>query len=251
MAAALLSFVFGDHVEGFAIVAFIIINALIGFVTELRGVRSIEALRKLGTVSSRVRRNGTVAEIPAQELVPGDVVLLEGGDIITADLRILEASRLQADESALTGESVPVGKGVEQLPEEVVLADDVDIEITNEAKLALARVLYELEDFDRAYRYYREIEAQEVNLSDVIFEEAWAKYRQGDYKKAMGRLVAFSAPSFQGLFQPEQYILQALIYMQYCHYNAAQETVISFLERYGFLLERIHHSYFVFLSFNE
>jgi Ca2+-transporting ATPase len=123
VAAALLSFVFGDHVEGVAIVAVIFINAVIGFVTELRGVRSIEALRRLGTVSSRVRRDGTVAEIPARELVPGDVVLLEGGDIITADLRVKEASRLQADESALTGESIPVGKNVEILPDEVVLAE--------------------------------------------------------------------------------------------------------------------------------
>ncbi len=128
-----------------------------------------------------------------------------------------------------------------QLLEEVVLASDIDKRISNEAKLALARVLYEQEDFENAYRYYREIEAQELNLADVIFEEAWAKYRQGDYKKAMGRLVAFSAPSFQHLFNPEQYILQALIYMEYCHYKAAQDTVISFLERYGHLLERIHH----------
>ncbi len=127
VAAALLSFLFGDHVEGFAIVAVIFINAIIGFVTELRGVRSIEALRRLGTVSSRVRRDGTVAEIPARDLVPGDIVLLEGGDIITADLRILEASRLQADESTLTGESLPVAKNVEKLPDEVVLAERVNM----------------------------------------------------------------------------------------------------------------------------
>ena len=70
VAAALLSFVLGDHVEGLAIVAVILINAAIGFITELKGVRSIEALRKLGIVNSRVRRNGAVSEIPAQDLVP-------------------------------------------------------------------------------------------------------------------------------------------------------------------------------------
>src|SRR5210317_1852763 len=84
VAAALLSFTLGDHVEGLAIVAVILINAAIGFVTELKGVRSIEALRKLGIVNSRVRRNGAVSEIPAQDLVPGDIIILEGGDIITA-----------------------------------------------------------------------------------------------------------------------------------------------------------------------
>ena len=123
VAAALLSFVLGDHVEGLAIVAVILINAAIGFITELKGVRSIEALRKLGIVSSRVRRNGTVTEIPAQGLVPGDVIILEGGDIITADLRILSASKLQADESPLTGESLPVAKSTDILPDKVPLAE--------------------------------------------------------------------------------------------------------------------------------
>ena len=91
VAAALLSFALGDLVEGLAIVAVIMVNAAIGFITELKGVRSIEALRKLGTVNSRVRRNGAVSEIPAMDLVPGDIIILEGGDIITADLRVLNA----------------------------------------------------------------------------------------------------------------------------------------------------------------
>ena len=121
--AALLSFTFGDLVEGLAIVAVIFINAAIGFITELKGVRSIEALRKLGIVNSRVRRNGAVSDIPAQDLVPGDIIILEGGDIITADLRILAASKLQADESPLTGESLPVAKSAATLPDEVPLAE--------------------------------------------------------------------------------------------------------------------------------
>jgi len=123
LAATLLSFFLGDHVEGLAIVAVILINAVIGFVTELKGVRSIEALRKLGTVNSRVRRNSAISEIPAQDLVPGDIIILEGGDIITADLRIISASKLQADESPLTGESLPVAKSVEALQDDVPLAE--------------------------------------------------------------------------------------------------------------------------------
>ncbi|KPK26515.1 MAG: ATPase [Desulfobacterales bacterium SG8_35_2] len=127
IAAALLSFFLGDHVEGVAIVAVILINAAIGFVTELKGVRSIEALRKLGTVNSRVRRSGQVSEIPAQDLIPGDIVILEGGDIITADLRILNGSKLQADESPLTGESVPVAKSADTLQGEVPLAERINM----------------------------------------------------------------------------------------------------------------------------
>jgi len=123
VAAALLSFILGDHVEGLAIVAVILINASIGFITELKGVRSIEALRKLGIVNSRVRRNGSVSDIPARDLVPGDIIILEGGDIITADLRILTASKLQADESPLTGESMPVAKLAEILQGEAPLAE--------------------------------------------------------------------------------------------------------------------------------
>jgi len=127
LAAAVLSFIFGDAVEGLAILAVILINAIIGFITELKGARSIEALRKLGTVNSRVRRVGIIKEIPAKDLVPGDIVILEGGDIITADLRVITASKLQADESVLTGESVPVSKTTDLVKEDAPLADRVNM----------------------------------------------------------------------------------------------------------------------------
>jgi Ca2+-transporting ATPase len=121
--ATVVSFIAGDHVEGVAIGIVIIINAIIGFVTELKGARSIEALRKLGSVSSRVRRNSTVSEVPAKDLVPGDIVILEGGDIVTADLRLVTSSKLQADESVLTGESLPVEKSPDVMPENTALAE--------------------------------------------------------------------------------------------------------------------------------
>lgn len=113
--AAVVSFAFGEFVEGFSIVAVILINAAIGFVTELRAVRSMQALRQLSQVEARVRREGRIQEVPAEELVPGDIVELESGDVITADIRLMEASKLQADESALTGESVPVSKQIERV----------------------------------------------------------------------------------------------------------------------------------------
>ncbi|MGC9529434.1 MAG: cation-transporting P-type ATPase [Candidatus Bipolaricaulaceae bacterium] len=122
-AAAVVSFLFGQWVEGVAIAAVIVINGAIGFVTELQAVRSMEALRRLSKVNARVRREGRVAEIPAEELVPGDMAMVEAGDIVTADLRLVEASKLRADESALTGESVPVGKSVDPVDEDAPLAD--------------------------------------------------------------------------------------------------------------------------------
>lgn len=121
--SALLSFLFGDIVEGFAIVAVILINAAIGFFTELRAVRSMEALKELTKVTAKVRREGSKQEINAQEIVPGDILVLSGGDVVTADARLIEKSKLRVNESALTGESLPVEKVLESLPEDTPLAD--------------------------------------------------------------------------------------------------------------------------------
>jgi Ca2+-transporting ATPase len=122
-AASVASFIFGDVVEGFAILVVIVLNAVIGFVTELRAVRSMEALKELSSVTAKVRRGDNVQEIPAEELVPGDILVLAGGDIVTADARLLKASKLQTDESALTGESVPVAKQTDPIDEEAPLAE--------------------------------------------------------------------------------------------------------------------------------
>ncbi len=122
-AAALFAFWLGEFIDGWAIIAVIVINTLIGFFTELRAVRSMEALFKLGRVNTRVRRDGEVIQVDAEELIPGDVVIIEGGDVITADLRIIEQSKLQADESALTGESLPTSKQNNTVEADAVLAD--------------------------------------------------------------------------------------------------------------------------------
>lgn len=123
VAGAALSFVLRDQLEGFAILVVIAINTLIGFLTELRAVRSTEALRELGSTETTVRRGGVVQRVPAQNLVPGDIVLFEGGDVVTADVRLLTASRAQVNESLLTGESMPVQKSLDVLPVETVIAD--------------------------------------------------------------------------------------------------------------------------------
>ena len=121
--AAVVAFLMVDWVEATAILVVIAINTAIGFATELKAVHSMEALYRLGQVEARVRREGRVREIPAGELVPGDIVIIEGGDVITADLRLVVASRMQIDESALTGESVPVDKSAEPVALEAPLAE--------------------------------------------------------------------------------------------------------------------------------
>lgn len=121
--AAVFSFLYNEIPEAWAISVVILINTGIGFFTEFKAVRSMEALLKLGKVSTRVRRAGSVSEIDAQDLVPGDIVLFEGGDIITADIRIIQSSKVQADESTLTGESMPVAKSVEPIAPDAILAE--------------------------------------------------------------------------------------------------------------------------------
>jgi Ca2+-transporting ATPase len=121
--AAALAFYFEELEEGTAIVAVLAINALIGFLTELRAARSIEGLRALGTRSARVRRDGLVRLIPALQIVPGDIIVLEAGDAISADLRLVEASNLAADESTLTGESVAVEKMARPIAADARLGD--------------------------------------------------------------------------------------------------------------------------------
>ncbi len=122
-AAAALSAAFGQWVEALAVVVVLVLNAAIGFMTELRAVRSMEALRSLGRVHATVRRAGRLQTVEADALVPGDIVVLEGGDVVTADLRVTEASKLQANESTLTGESLPVSKQVAPVAADAPLAE--------------------------------------------------------------------------------------------------------------------------------
>ena len=119
--AVLVSFLFGERVEGFAVIAVILINAIIGFFTELKAVRSMEALRRMSALKTKVLRQGITVEVDARNIVPGDVVVFEGGDIITADLRIVDVSKLQVDESTFTGESLPVGKTETPVAEDAAL----------------------------------------------------------------------------------------------------------------------------------
>jgi Ca2+-transporting ATPase len=111
--AAGVSFALGDRVEAGAILAVIALNALIGFITEFKAMSAIEGLRKATLAVARVVRDGTERQVPAAELVVGDAVLLSGGDRVPADALVIEGASLEADESALTGESVPVPKSHE------------------------------------------------------------------------------------------------------------------------------------------
>ncbi len=121
--AAVASFSFSQWIEGIAILVAIVVNTVIGFLTEFQALRSMKALQELSSVTTKVRRSGQIQEIPAEDLVPGDISVLESGDIVAADLRLLQASKLQVNESSLTGESLPVDKTLDPLESQTPLAD--------------------------------------------------------------------------------------------------------------------------------
>ncbi len=126
--AAIASAVLGDYEDAIAILAIVILNAILGFRQEYRAEKTMLALRQLATPVVRVRRAGEVEEISARELVVGDVVLLEAGNLVPADCRLIESANLRVQESALTGESQPVEKMVDPLPQpEVPLADRLNM----------------------------------------------------------------------------------------------------------------------------
>ncbi len=122
--AALLAAAVGELLDAAVILVVLLLNALLGFYQEYRAEQTLDALRKMLSRRATVRRGGHVTEIDAEQLVPGDVVLLEAGDQVPADGRVLQAHSVEIGEAALTGESLPAGKSVAALTQhDVPLAE--------------------------------------------------------------------------------------------------------------------------------
>jgi Ca2+-transporting ATPase len=124
-AATAVALALGDTIEALAILAVIVINALIGFLTEWKAEQALAALKKQTVPTAHVIRDGKERQIPAEDLVPGDIVILAAGGRVPADGRVVEATRLQIDEAPLTGESHAVVKQTEPLPETNVALGDL------------------------------------------------------------------------------------------------------------------------------
>ena len=132
IAALLSGFVAQEWTDAAIIMVVVILNAVLGVFQETRSEEAINALKKMATPNAHVRRNGQVVEIPSTELVQGDIVLLEAGDVVPADLRLTITESLKIEESALTGESVPVDKEHDQIDEDkVALADQDNMAFAN------------------------------------------------------------------------------------------------------------------------
>jgi len=110
LVAAAITIFIGEYSDAIIILLVVILNAVIGVAQEYKAEKAVEALAKMTTPKSLVRRDGEVVEINSEEVVPGDIVILDAGRYIPADIRLIESANLQVEESALTGESVPVNK---------------------------------------------------------------------------------------------------------------------------------------------
>jgi P-type Ca2+ transporter type 2C len=128
IAATILSGALGDWLEAGAIFAIVLLNALLGFLQERKAEEALSSLRKLSSPNARVLRDGALHSIAAQELVPGDIVELEAGDRVPADVRLISNFGLKAQEAALTGESTPVEKDAGAvLPNESTIAERINM----------------------------------------------------------------------------------------------------------------------------
>ena len=121
--AVVLSALVGELVDAAIIAVIVVFSAGLGFIQEYRAERALEALKKMLSPTITVLRDGKEAEVPSKELVPGDMLLLEAGDRIPADARLVESHSLQSDEASLTGESLPVDKSIQPVATETRVSD--------------------------------------------------------------------------------------------------------------------------------
>ncbi|MGQ9787688.1 MAG: HAD-IC family P-type ATPase, partial [Anaerolineae bacterium] len=125
--AAVISLLLGEWIDASAIMAIVILNAILGVVQQSKAEEALAALKKMAAPEAHVLRDGHRITIPARELVPGDIVFLEAGNFVPADVRLVESVNLRIDEASLTGESVPVEKrAAVELPEEIPIGDRVN-----------------------------------------------------------------------------------------------------------------------------
>jgi Ca2+-transporting ATPase len=123
LVAVVISFVVGHYMDAWVILGVLVLNAIIGFMQETRAEKAMEALIRMAAPQATVRRHGSIINVPAREIVPGDILIFESGDKVPADARLIEVSNLKVNEATLTGESVPVDKHTRSLPGELSVSE--------------------------------------------------------------------------------------------------------------------------------
>lgn len=124
LAAAVLSGILGEWTDTIIILLVVILNAVLGVVQESKAEQALEALKSMSSPQARVRRAGSVMDVNSEDLVPGDIVLLEAGNVVPADMRLVESASLQTEEAALTGESLPSNKHTDALENSDIVIGD-------------------------------------------------------------------------------------------------------------------------------
>jgi len=168
-----ISFAIGEAVDALTIAAIVVLNSIVGFVQEYRSERAMEAMKKLTAPKARVLRDGKEKIIPAKEIVPGDIVLLEAGDRVPADGRLLEVVEFKTDEAVLTGESTPVNKTLQPVPPETPVADRKNSifmathAIYGRAKAAITRTGMKTE-FGKIAEMVQSVEEEETPLKKKL-----------------------------------------------------------------------------------
>ncbi|MCK9357464.1 MAG: HAD-IC family P-type ATPase, partial [Dehalococcoidia bacterium] len=123
LVAAVISVITGHYMDAIVVFVVLFLNAAIGYFQETQAERAMDALMEMAAPKAKARRNGELESLPARELVPGDIILLEAGDKVPADARLIDASNVKSNESALTGESMPVEKHAAAIHGEASIAD--------------------------------------------------------------------------------------------------------------------------------
>ena len=118
----------GDYLDSIIIIAIVVLNAIMGLVQENKAEKSLEALKNMSAPRATVKRNGKIISIKSEDVVPGDIVILEAGCFVPADCRLIEMNHLQIEESTLTGETLPVNKDADSiLKEDAQIADMINM----------------------------------------------------------------------------------------------------------------------------
>jgi len=173
LAAAAISFAFNKMLDFYVILGVLVLNAVIGFIQEYRAEKALRALQEMVVPQAKVYRNGELKKIAAPHLVPGDIILLQDGDKIPADGRILEAKNLRTMESALTGESTPVDKTSSSLPVETGVSDQTNMArlgtyvVNGEAKVVVTSTGDDTA-FGKIAKDISEIEEEKTHFEDKV-----------------------------------------------------------------------------------
>jgi Ca2+-transporting ATPase len=123
LAASTISFITGHQFDAIIILIIVVISSVLGFVQEFKAEKAIEALTRMLVPTASVLRDGKEVQVPAKDIVPGDILVLKEGDKVAADARLIESNNLHVNEAPLTGESIPVEKGTQKVAKEVVILD--------------------------------------------------------------------------------------------------------------------------------